>query len=246
MPDSQYPEALDHSRDQSYHNDDYRPPQYYEDQNRYPNSDPNYRDDPQDPRYSNYPNDSFQGPTGAPEDQYSYQDPMKDQYPSHQDDQYGPGPVHEDNAPYNGSYPNDSINNEPRYRDSVDHPEDPYLNRGDPDPYGGHSPGPSLKDDPRSAGNYHDPYADHPGDDPALIHKMEGLPPLRQDPFADDPFQHQSEGLRPTEEDPYHRGPSPSQGWLFSFSRILKHARWWSSFRKHVCVGYSFKFRIPI
>ncbi|XP_041366101.1 catenin delta-2-like isoform X2 [Gigantopelta aegis] len=215
IPDSQYPEPLDHSRDQSYHNDDYgsRPPQYYDDdhQNRYPNNEPSYHDDPQNPRYGDYPNDSFQGPAAAPGERYSYQDPLKDQYPSHQDDQYGGEPVREDNPPYNGNYPNDSINNEPRYRDSVDHPDDPYRDK-EPDLYGGQSPGPSLKEDRRSPAMYQDPYANHPGDDPSLIHKIEGLPPLRQDPFADDPFQQQKEGLRPNEEDPYHRGPSPSQG----------------------------------
>lgn len=203
-------------RDQPYDDDGYRGPPRYDEHDASRDA---------DPHYGGHPDDSFRGPTEVPGYRNSYQDPPYDSYGSRPGEDYGHLPETGNEPQYGGSYqghPDDPNTdpNDPRFRENYqNNPEDPYGDRHE-NPYGG-SIGPQGDvDDPRYRNSYQghpdDPYADRPGDDPDLIRRMQGLPPLRKDPFADDPFQETRNGsypgLRPGEEDPYNRGPSPSQG----------------------------------
>ncbi|XP_048241638.1 armadillo repeat protein deleted in velo-cardio-facial syndrome homolog isoform X7 [Haliotis rufescens] len=202
-------------RDQPYDDDGYRGPPRYDEHDASRDA---------DPHYGGHPDDSFRGPTEVPGYRNSYQDPPYDSYGSRPGEDYGHLPETGNEPQYGGSYqghPDDPNTdpNDPRFRENYqNNPEDPYGDRHE-NPYGG-SIGPQGDvDDPRYRNSYQghpdDPYADRPGDDPDLIRRMQGLPPLRKDPFADDPFQETRNGsypgLRPGEEDPYNRGPSPSQ-----------------------------------
>ncbi|XP_071099764.1 splicing regulator ARVCF-like isoform X3 [Haliotis cracherodii] len=203
-------------RDQPYDDDGYRGPPRYDEHDASRDA---------DPHYGGHPDDSFRGPTEVPGYRNSYQDPPYDSYGSRPGEDYGHLPETGNEPQYGGSYqghPDDPNTdpNDPRFRENYqNNPEDPYGDRHE-NPYGG-SMGPQGDvNDPRYRNSYQghpdDPYADRPGDDPDLIRRMQGLPPLRKDPFADDPFQETRNGsypgLRPGEEDPYNRGPSPSQG----------------------------------
>ncbi|XP_071099769.1 splicing regulator ARVCF-like isoform X8 [Haliotis cracherodii] len=202
-------------RDQPYDDDGYRGPPRYDEHDASRDA---------DPHYGGHPDDSFRGPTEVPGYRNSYQDPPYDSYGSRPGEDYGHLPETGNEPQYGGSYqghPDDPNTdpNDPRFRENYqNNPEDPYGDRHE-NPYGG-SMGPQGDvNDPRYRNSYQghpdDPYADRPGDDPDLIRRMQGLPPLRKDPFADDPFQETRNGsypgLRPGEEDPYNRGPSPSQ-----------------------------------
>lgn len=115
----------------------------------------------------------------------SFHDPRHDSYQG----QYDPSSQHQQHDPY---LDHDRYSDVPGERRSFDQPGGPAYHHNN-----------SFHDNP----NMQDRYVED-----QQQRRFEGLPQVRQDPFADDPFHEQNSREMHRQEDLYYRGQSPTGG----------------------------------